>query len=267
MTFADVLKEWRRRKRLSQMALALAADVSTRHVSYLETGKAAPSRDMVMRLADALSVPLHARNEWFTSAGFAPVFQRRDLTSDDMQPFMAALQRLLDRHDPNPGWILDADWRIITTNGVGELLLKHLGIAVGDDLVEAMRQDPSRGGLIINWEEVVSHLAARLSAEARRRNDDATARNAQALKTLCPGELAPDLTAPAVMTTIKWDSVKIDLVSVQAAFNTAIDLSLSDLRAELFYSANAESEAALHRLVSDRHRSAVHLPLPYGDVL
>lgn len=244
-TFGDTLKAWRGRRRMSQMALALAADVSTRHVSYIETGKAAPSRAMVLRLADAMSVPMHARNDWLTSAGFAPVFQRRELASDDLRPFMAALERMLARHDPYPGWVLDHDWKIIRCNRTGEQLLSRLGIAVGESLIKAMIADPSRGGAILNWQEAAAHLAARLGSEARRRGDEETAKATKSLAAQSPpGEV--DLpVAPAVTTRISLDGVTLELVSIQAVFNTASDLSLADLRTELFYPVDAVSEQAL----------------------
>jgi len=160
------------------MALALAADVSTRHISYLETAKAAPSRDMALRLAEALSVPAHARNDWLTAAGFAPIYESRPLDSAELAPFMHAVTRLLDRHDPYPGWALDPDWRIVLCNHVGERLLRRVGIAPGDSLVAALVGDPTLGGALLNWREATLPLAQRLGAEARRRNDAGTARAA-----------------------------------------------------------------------------------------
>lgn len=242
------MKAWRGRRRMSQMALALTAGVSTRHVSYLETGKAAPSRDMVLRLADAMSVPMHARNDWLTSAGFAPVFQRRDLASEELQPFMTALERMLARHDPFPGWVLDPDWKIMRCSRAGELLLGRLGIAIGDSLIAAMQADPTRGGAIRNWQETASHLAARLGSEARRRGDAEAASAAKALAAHCPkGDLIPPA-APAVTTVLEIDGVTLELVSIQAVFNTASDLSLADLRTELFYPVDPDTEQALETL-------------------
>ena len=246
--FAETLKSWRNRQRMSQMALALSAEVSTRHVSYLETGKASPSREMVLRLAEALRVPVHARNDWLTSAGYAPVFQRRDLDSEALRPFMAAVEHVIARHDPFPAWVLDADWRIIRVNQTGEILLGVLGIAPGDNLVSALTADPSRGGLIESWRETVAHLSARLSAEARRRNDPKTAEAARALAAHWPhvDVSAPD--TPAKTTVISLNRKRLELISIQAVFNTATDLSLADLRTELFYPVDANSERALETL-------------------
>lgn len=227
------------------MALALAAEVSTRHISYLETAKAAPSRDMVLRLADALNVPAHARNDWLTAAGFAPIYESRPLDSAELAPFMDAVTRLLDRHDPYPGWALDPDWRIVLHNRVGERLLRRASIRKGDSLLAAIIDDPTLGGALLNWRETVQRLAHRLDAEARRRDDAETGKAAKILAGLI-GQNTPVAPAPAVITTrIGIDGRPIDLVSIQAAFNTANDLTLAYLRTELFFPVGADSERNL----------------------
>ena len=244
-TFGDLLRTWRGRRRMSQMALALASDVSTRHLSYLETGKASPSRDMVLRLAETLSVPKQRRNDWLVAAGYAPLFQQRPLDDDALKPFQTAVARLLERHDPYPGWALDGRWRIVRTNPAGERLLRHLGIGAGDSLVAAILTDPTLGGALVNWREAVSHLAARLGAEARRRHDDETAAAAGRLRTLAGGTVAASPLPAAVPTRLRYLNRVVSLISLQALFNTAEDLTLADIRIELFFPADAESETAL----------------------
>ncbi|WP_026381122.1 helix-turn-helix domain-containing protein [Afifella pfennigii] len=243
--FGPTLKAWRTRRRMSQMALALAADVSTRHLSYLETAKAAPSRDMVLRLAEALHVPVHARNDWLTAAGFAPIYQSRPLDSAELAPFMDAVSRLLARHDPYPGWALDPDWRIVLCNRVGEKLLRRVGIAPGDSLVAALVGDPTLGGALLNWREETLPLSRRLGAEARRRNDAETAKAAEKLAALSGQSPLAAPASAAVTTRLGIDGRVIELVSIQAAFNTANDLTLADLRTELFFPVGADSERNL----------------------
>ncbi|QBK30153.1 helix-turn-helix domain-containing protein [Roseitalea porphyridii] len=243
--FGQTLKAWRSRRRMSQMALALAADVSTRHISYLETSKAAPSRDMALRLAEALNVPAHARNDWLTAAGFAPIYESRPLDSAELAPFMEAVTRLLDRHDPYPGWALDPDWRIVLCNRVGETLLRRVGIAPGDSLVAALVDDPTLGGALLNWREATLTLSQRLGAEARRRNDAETAKAAETLAALSGQSPLAAPASAAVTTRLGINGRVIELVSIQAAFNTANDLTLADLRTELFFPVGADSERNL----------------------
>ncbi len=226
------------------MALALAAEVSPRHISYLETGKAAPSQAMVLHLAEVLSVPKPVRNDWLTAAGFAPLFQSRVLDSEELRPFLAATERVLERHDPYPGWALDGHWRVIRANVAGAQLLGHLGLVIGDSLIDAILKDPTCGGLVVNWQEVVSHLASRLNAEARRRHDHATAKAAEQLAAIVPQSNAETPMPAAIPTQITLKGRTISLISLQALFNTAEDLTLSDVRIELFFPADTQSGSA-----------------------
>ncbi|MEO1038130.1 MAG: helix-turn-helix domain-containing protein [Pseudomonadota bacterium] len=249
--FAETLKTWRRRKRMSQMALADAANVSPRHLSYLETGKSSPSRPMVLRLTDALSVPPHLCNDWLVYAGFAPIYQRRTLDSEALAPFVAAAQRLLDRHHPYPGWALDADWRLSLTNAAGSRLLAHLGLSEGDSLVDALIEEPTLGGRLINWQEAAAHLVHRLRAEGRKRGHAVTSQQAEKLSIVAP-DIPTHPSDIAIPTVLEIDGREMVLTSVQASFNTAQDLTLSDLRIELFYPTDEPSEKALSKIVEDR---------------
>ena len=232
------------------MALASAADVSPRHVSYLETRKASPSRPMVLRLADALSVPKHARNGWLISAGFAPIYARRALTSDELRPFVNIIDRLLTCHDPFPGWALDASWTLVTANTCGEVVLSRLGLEIGDSLVDAITADPTLGGHLINWEEAVAHLSHRLWGEGRTREDAATTAAATKLTQLSSRNSGA-ATMIAIPTVLEIEGLTLSLTSVQALFNTAQDLTLTDLRVELFYPNDQPTERNLKSLLSD----------------
>lgn len=249
MAFAETLKTWRTRKRMSQMALASAAEVSPRHVSYLETGKASPSRPMVLRLADALSVPKHARNDWLVSAGFAPIYARRDLASDELGSFVKIVDRLLTRHDPFPGWALDASWTLIKANTCGETVLTHLGLKLGENLVEAMTADPTLGGHLINWEEAVAHLSHRLQGEGKTRMDAATTASAVKLTELSKRK-GDGASTVAIPTVLQVGGLTLSLISIQALFNTAQDLTLADLRIELFYPIDQLTENNLETLLN-----------------
>lgn len=202
---------------------------------------------MVLRLAEALHVPAHARNDWLTAAGFAPIYRSRPLDSRELAPFTAAVTRLLTGHDPHPGWALDQQWRIVFSNRAGERLLHRLGVENGDSLVAALLRDPTLGGAIVNWQETSLHLAHRLGAEARRRNDAKTAKMAEDLAALSGQSSHAAPSAPAVTTLIEIEGRPIELVSIQAVFTTASDLTLMDLRTELFFPVDARSERHLRQ--------------------
>src|SRR5215470_6662747 len=115
-TIGAHLREWRQRRRKSQLDLALDAEISTRHLSFLETGRAQPSRDMVLRLASMLDVPLRERNALLLAAGYAPVYQERSLTAPELTPVQRALDFILRRQEPYPGLVLDQQWNVVRQN-------------------------------------------------------------------------------------------------------------------------------------------------------
>ena len=261
-TFGEVLRRWRRKRRLSQMALALASDVSTRHISYLETGKAAPSREMVLRLSRVLTAPPSERNAWLAAAGFAPLFKSKSLDDQELRPFRMAVARLLKRHAPYPGWALDGGWRIITANETGEILLERLGLQVGESIVAALVADPTLGGALENWREAIAHLAARLGAEARRRVDDETTAAARQLSAMAVWDDEEASLPAAIPTQINSAGQLLSLISLQALFNTAQDEALADLRIELFFPTDAQTEQALEALASGGEADQGACPSP-----
>src|SRR5688500_17883980 len=111
-----LLRDWRRRRRLSQLDLALEAGVSARHLSFVETGRSRPSADMVLHLADRLEVPLRTRNQLLLAAGHAPVFEQHALEDPEMAPVRAVLQSILDGHDPYPAVVVDGAWEMLAAN-------------------------------------------------------------------------------------------------------------------------------------------------------
>ncbi len=167
--FDTALREWRQRRGMSQMALAVAADVSPRHLSFLETARARPSNQMVMRLAEALDLPLRERNSLLVAAGFAPQFGDSAWQSPQMDEVREAAQLLLDAHTPYPALVLDAAFGILDAN---DAALRLLGGAAQNgertNLVELVFGPGAVRDAIVNWEEVASYLLHRLREVARR---------------------------------------------------------------------------------------------------
>src|ERR1700722_15932833 len=113
----DHLREWRRRRRMSQLDLACEAEISSRHLSFVETGRAAPSREMVLRLAERLEVPMRERNVLLVAAGYAPVFPERSLESPELSAAREAIRIILEGHKPYPAFALDRHWNLVMSNG------------------------------------------------------------------------------------------------------------------------------------------------------
>ncbi|MGC1496502.1 MAG: helix-turn-helix domain-containing protein [Sulfitobacter sp.] len=156
--FAQSLRTWRQTRRFSQLDLALEADVSARHISFLETGRAQPSRDMIARLGVALNLPLTARNVLLTHAGFAAQFPNRSWDHADMAPVRMALDHTMDRHAPYPAIALDHLWNIVRMNGPAEILYGMLGLKTGDSLLALLLSD-DLPQMVENWPEVAHHTA------------------------------------------------------------------------------------------------------------
>lgn len=243
--FAEGLRHWRGMRRVSQLELALRANVSARHVSFLETGRARPSRGMVLTLAAALDVPLAERNGLLGAAGFAAAYQARPPGDQALQLPEAALAWMLDRHAPYPGLALDRHWRIVRLNEPAGRLLDAAGLKIGDSLLEACGRGGSLRALIGNWPEVAHYLAARLQTEIEHYGGDPLlVREHQAL--LADGVARPKAPASPILPII-YDMAgqRLAFVSTIAHFGGAQDIALSDLRIELMFPANEPTAALL----------------------
>ena len=166
--FGTLLKSWRNARRMSQLELGIAANVSARHISFLETGRARPSRPMVLILSETLNVPRARRNRLLTAAGFANAYVARSLDDRDMAPVRAALDWTLERHDPYPAIALDRHWTLVATNRCSAAMLAPMGLTVGDSLLDALIDGGPFADAIENREELARHLAIRSSIVRQR---------------------------------------------------------------------------------------------------
>lgn len=201
--FETMLREWRSRRGMSQMALAMAADVSPRHLSFLESARARPSTDMVLRLAEALDLPLRERNGMLVAAGFAPQFGDSDWQSPQMAEIRQAAQLLLEAHAPNPAMVLDAAFGILDAN-VGALRLVAMtpGAGIGSNLVDLVYQPGPVRDAIVNWEDVAGYLMLRLREASRRHGPSSAATQVLARARRQPGAGALDQGAVSPRGTV-----------------------------------------------------------------
>src|SRR3954453_4211095 len=166
----SLLRDWRQRRRLSQLELALDADVSARHLSFVETGRSRPSASMVLHLAERLDVPLRERNRMLLAAGHAPAFHSHDLDEPPMAPVRAAIDRILEGHDPYPGLGVDRAWEMIAANRAVSLLTAGVAPHLLEPPVNVLRVSLHPDGVaprIANLAEWRGHLLARPSRPAR----------------------------------------------------------------------------------------------------
>lgn len=243
--FADTLKTWRKARRFSQLELALEAEVSARHISFLETGRARPSPEMIGRLGEALALPLSARNQLLIQAGFAARYPRRDWSDAALAPIRAAIDHMLAAHAPYPALALDRLWRVQRLNPPAAALFGALGLGDGDDLLSLLCSE-ALPPVVENWPAVAAHSAHRLRLESAAQGGVAALDAAAAhLSKSAAASDAP--LGPVTPTILRLGRTRLALFSTIAHFGTPEDVALDDLRIELFFPADPETEATLRR--------------------
>jgi transcriptional regulator with XRE-family HTH domain len=249
-----LLRDWRLRRRLSQLDLALEAGVSARHLSFVETGRSRPSAEMVLHLTERLSVPLRERNRLLLAAGHAPVFEQRDLEDPEMAPIRQVLQQILDGHDPYPAVVVDGAWEMVAANSAVGLLTEGVAPDLLEPPLNVLRVSLHPDGLaprIANLGEWRAHLLDRLRRQIALTADPA-------LKTLLdellcyPGpEYEPERGGPdaahdlAVPLRLRGDAGELTFISTIATFGTAVEVTASELSIESFFSADRATDEAL----------------------
>lgn len=257
-TFGDALKEWRGRRRMSQLDLGLAANVSARHISFLETGRARPSRAMVLQLSEQLGVPRTARNGLLNAAGFAPAYRARNLAEADMAPVRDAIAWMLERHDPYPAMALDRHWRLVRMNRAATGLLAAIGVGEGDSLLDVMADAARMKPHMENWAEVAQHMTARLRTESAHLGGDPVLDKAADRLSAELGAEAPHAAGtlpPVVPARFRAGDVTLSLMSTIAQFGTAEDITLADLKIEMMFPADEATRDVLAMLDADAQQA------------
>lgn len=252
--FGDLLRGWRRVRKLSQLDLALEADVSQRHVSFLESGRAQPSREMVVQLAGAMDVPLRERNVLLQTAGFAPLYRERGLENADMAAVRHALQLMLDHHEPLPALVINRGWDLVMANTAasGFLGAFSLGTSPGEP-VNVMRLTFHPDGmqpLVANWDDVGPLLLSRLQREVTADPANTSLRRLYEEILEYPAVLPawrtavwPPTTAPLLHLEVQVGDVSLKLFTMISTFGTAQDVTADELRVESFFAADEATTA------------------------
>ena len=265
-TFGQLLRTTRGARRLSQLALSVEADVSQRHLSFLESGRALPSREMVLQLARALDLPLRERNRLLASAGFAGIYPTRALDAADMQPVRAALELLIAHHEPYPAIVVDRAWNLFMANAAvprvfglfGDLQAMFTRVCAGraPNVLALLFHPDGMQPFIANFEEVAVPLLARTAREAIEHPPVQ-----QVLDEILSYPTVParwrglDLQRngtplPVLATRFAVGDRRLSLFSMMTTFGTPQDVTTDELRVESFFPADAASEMLLRGLAS-----------------
>ena len=255
----DHLREWRQRRRMSQLELALEAEISTKHLSFLETGRAQPSREMVLHLAERLEVPLRERNVLLLAAGYAPVFRERPLGDPALASARTAVDLVLQGHEPYPGLAVDRHWTMVAANRAVARLLGGAAAALLKPPVNVLRLSLHPDGLaprIANLAEWRAHLIERLRRQVEASADATLAELLRELSAYPaprrpPSALAAndrDYAGVVVPLRLVTDGGMLSFFSATTVFGTPIDITLAELALESFFPADAATAEALRRL-------------------
>ncbi|MER6945150.1 helix-turn-helix transcriptional regulator [Nonomuraea sp. NPDC000554] len=252
-TFGDLLRTWRQRRRVSQLDLAIEADVSARHISFLETGRARPSREMVMKLSEELGVPLRHRNRLLMAAGFAPVFPERAVRAPEMQVVREALDKILAGHEPYPALVVDAVWNLVAANSAAAMFMDGVPAELLEEPINVMRlslHPDAMGGRLVNLPEVRAHLLYQLRRQAEASGDGQLAELHDELAAYTyPGvDLnVAHVPGPAdilVPLRVRHGDRILSMFTTIATFGTPVDVTVSELAIETFWPNDEETAAA-----------------------
>jgi transcriptional regulator with XRE-family HTH domain len=243
--FGNILKQWRSIRRFSQLQLAMEAQLSARHLSFLESGRANPSKSMVLRLSQVLDMPRPVVNQALFAVGFAPIFPNEPADAAALAPVRKAVERMLAAHDPFPGVVVDRHWNIIATNRGGEML-KALSPGDSPNLMELLIA-AAQSGLVENWEEVAALALLRLRSEIAECGGDET------LSALAEQIASHDrfktnalsginLDQAIIPTILRIGDARLSLFSTIAQFGSVQDVRSGELKIELMFPADDETE-------------------------
>ncbi len=245
--FGPILKHWRTLRRYSQLDLSLEAELSARHLSFLESGRARPSRSMVLRLSDALQWPRAVTNQALGAAGFAAVYPDMAKDAPELIPVQRAIEHMLAAHDPFPGVAVDRHWNITAANTGADLFM---GFAPPDkpaNLMEILLASADLG-LIENWEEVAVLSLTRLRTEILELGGDpelsAMAQRLSRHPRLQSASIAAiNLNQAVIPTIFRLGEIRLSLFSTIAQFGSVQDVHAGEMRIELLFPSDAQSEA------------------------
>ena len=245
-----LLRDWRRRRQLSQLELALRAEISTRHLSFVETGRARPTSAMIERLSEHLDVPLRERNSLLLAGGFAPVHPEHALTDVPMAAVSAAIDQVLAAHDPYPALVVDRHWEMVAANPAIDRFLIDVAPVLLEPPVNVLRlslHPDGMAGRIVNYAEWRAHLRRQEEASADPVLAELRREVGGYRAPVGAGPGGPPVPGPAIVVPLRFrtDDGVLNLFSTTTVFGTPLDVTVSELAIESFFPADAETTAAL----------------------
>lgn len=246
-SFGHILNTWRKQRRYSQLQLSLEIDISSKHISFLETGRSKASRQMIIKLGTFLNVSKSEINNALLAAGFAPVFSNFDRPEIDLKPVFDAMDLMLNNHMPYPAIVLNKDWDIVNANQTAIQMMDEIGFANHTNFIQALIDDAPEQSKIINWNHTVAHLLLRL------KNEMAMFGSSMKLEKL-ENQLSRKVTAhdkmqalesqqPVLASDIMLKSETYSFFSIIANLGAVQDVTVSEYKVELMFPSNDKTTA------------------------
>jgi transcriptional regulator with XRE-family HTH domain len=248
----ELLREWRERRRLSQLDLSIQADISARHLSFVETGRSQPTPTMIMRLTEQLDVPLRERNTLLLAGGYAPAYPQHGLDEPELENVRAALRQVLAGHEPNPAVIVDRWWELIDSNAAIAMLSEGCAPELLKPPVNVLRLSLHPHGMaprIVNLAQWRAHLLTQLQHRARALGDLRLSELHDELRGY-PGGLEEVASPPGVVLPLRYrlGDQELSFFSISAKVDTATDVTVEELSIEAFYPTDAATAETLRWL-------------------
>ena len=250
MHAGDLLREWRQRRRLSQLDLAIQANVSSRHLSFVETGRSRPTSEMILHLAEHLDVPLRDRNALLLAGGYAPAYAERGLAEPELKAVRDALRKVLAGHQPYPAVVVNRWWELVDANPGIALFTRRVAPEMLEPPVNVLRLSLHPDGMaprIANLPEWRAHLLARLHRQAQATGDQRLTDLYDELAAYPGGESGKPSPAIDVVIPLRYrsDEAELSFISLTAVVGTPMDITVEELAIESFYPADERTARAL----------------------
>lgn len=246
-SFANILPEWRKQRRYSQLQLALELDVSSKHLSFIETGRSQASRDMILKIGTFLSLPKREINRGLYSAGYAPAYSELPYEHEDLKQVFSAIDQMLSNHMPYPAIVLNRYWDVVKVNESAQQLLSALGFTAYKNLVEAIIADDPVTSKILNWHESALTILVRLRHEISMLGGSKRLEELEKSLTL---RLAPvdnvlniESQQAVLSTKLQMPDATLSFFSIIAQLSTVQDVTVSEFKVELMFPTDKETEA------------------------
>jgi len=248
-----LLRQWREHRRLSQLELSIQAEISARHLSFVETGRSTPSREMLLHLADELDLPLRERNRLLLAAGYAPVYPETTMDAPRMSAVRAALRQVLTAHEPYPAVVMDRHWNLVDANATVAVLIDGAApqlLAPPANVLRASLHPDGVASRLVNLGEVRAHLLHRLRRQVALTGDGELVRLYEELRGYPCDQPEPDVDLPGpgdvvLPLRIRYGDRELSFFSTVATFGTPVDITVSELVIESFFPADAQTAEVL----------------------